>query len=33
MIPEIWYTPDGWTDGQTENVTYRGGCPTQKNIC
>ena len=25
-VPEIWLA----TDGQTENATYRGGCPTLK---
>ena len=24
IVPEIWCT----TDGQTEKVAYRGGCPT-----
>ena len=27
-VPDIWCAMDGWTDGQTEKVTYRGGCPT-----
>ena len=31
MVPEIQCTTDGQTneqmDGQTEKVTYRGGCP------
>ena len=27
-VPKIWCTMDGWTDGRTEKVTYRGGCPT-----
>ena len=27
-VPQIWYTTDGQTDGQTEKVTYRGGWPT-----
>ena len=34
MVPEIWCATDGLTDrqtdGQTEQVTYRGGCPSQK---
>ena len=30
-VPEIWCTTDKWTDGQTQKVTYRGGCPSQKN--
>ena len=28
MVPEIWCATDGLTDGRTEKVTYRGGCPT-----
>ena len=32
IVPEIWCMTDGWmdrlTNGQTEKVTYRGGCPT-----
>ena len=28
MVPEIWCAMERWTDGQTEKVTYRGGCPT-----
>ena len=31
-VPEKWCATDGWTDGPTngwtEKVTYRGGCPT-----
>ena len=27
MVPEIWCASDGWTEGQTEKVTYRGGPP------
>ena len=27
-VPEMWCATDGWTDGQTEKVTYRGGCHT-----
>ena len=27
-VPEIWCATDGRTDGRTEIVTYRGGCPT-----
>ena len=27
-VPEIWCATDGRTDGQTEKVAYRGGCPT-----
>ena len=26
-VPEIWCATDGRTDGRTEKVTYRGGCP------
>ena len=25
---KIWCGTDGWTDGRTEKVRYRGGCPT-----
>ena len=25
MVPEIWCATDGWTDGWTEKVAYRGG--------
>ena len=28
MVPEIRCTTGGWTDGWTEKVTYRSGCPT-----
>ena len=31
-IPEIWCVTDGRTDGRTEKVTYRGGCPAWKWI-
>ena len=27
MVPEIWSATDGWTDGHTGKVTYRGGSP------
>ena len=27
-VPEIWCVTDRRTNGQTEKVTYRGGCPT-----
>ena len=27
-VLEIWCTMDKQTDERTENVTYRGGCPT-----
>ena len=27
-VSEIWCTTDGWTDRQTEKVTYRGECLT-----
>ena len=28
MVPEIWCTTEGWTDGRTEKGIYRSGCIT-----
>ena len=28
MVPEIWCTTGGWTDGRMEKVTYRSGYST-----
>ena len=30
MVPEKLCATDGQTDGRTEKVTNRGGCPTLK---
>ena len=31
-VPAIRWTTERWTDGETEKVTHRGGCPTWKSI-